>query len=172
MNLIQKVNEIDSKKKPFDSVAENTKLHILDQYSKLFEGLGERHGEYKILIKPNAKPYALNVARKVPLPLLDKTRKELDKMLDMGVISRAEGHTSWCAPMVVIPKPTGDVRICVDLTKLNESVLREIHPLPSVDYTLAKFGGAKIFSKMDANSAFWQRKLSNESRLLTTLITP
>ena len=55
---------------------------------------------------------------------------------------------------------------------MNESVLREIHPLPSVDYTLAKFGGAKIFSKMDANSAFWQRKLSNESRLLTTFITP
>ena len=49
--------------------------------------------------------------------------------------------------MVVIPKPNGDVRICVDLTKLKESVLREIHPLPSVDYTLAKFGGAKIFPK-------------------------
>ena len=93
-------------------------------------------------------------------------------MLGMGVISRVEGHTSWCAPMVVVPKPNGDVRICVDLTKLNESVLRETHPLPSVDYTLAKFGGAKMFSKMDANSAFWQRKLSNESRLLTTFITP
>ena len=91
LNLIQKVNEIDSEKKPFDSVAENTKLHILDKYAKLFEGLGELHGEYKILIKPNAKPYALNVPRKVPLPLLDKTKKELEKMLDMGVISRAEG---------------------------------------------------------------------------------
>lgn len=63
------------------------------------------------------------------------------------------------------------MRICVHLTKLNESVRREIHPLPSVDYALAKFGGAKIFSKMDANSAFWQRKLSKESQLLTTFIT-
>ena len=69
-------------------------------------------------------------------------------MLDMGVISRGNGHTSWCAPMVVIPKSNGEVRICVDLTKLNESVLREVHPLPSVDYTLAKFGEAKIFSKI------------------------
>ena len=172
LNLIQKVNEIHSKEKPFDSVAENTKLHILDKYPKLFEGLGEIHGEYKILIKPNANPYALNGPRKVPLPLLDKAKKELDKMLKMGVISRAEGHTSWCAPMVVIPKPNGDVRICVHLTKLNQSVLRETQTLPSVDYTLAKFGGAKIFSKMDANSAFWQRKLSNESLLLTSFITP
>ena len=74
--------------------------------------------------------------------------------------------------MVIVPKPSGDVRICVDLTKLNENVLREVYPLPSVDYTLAKFGGSKIFSKMDANSAFWQRKLSDEARLLTKFLTP
>ena len=53
-----------------------------------------------------------------------------------------------------------------------KNILKEVHPLPSVDFTLAKFGGSKIFSKMDANSAFWQRKLSNESRLLTTFFTP
>ena len=73
---------------------------------------------------------------------------------------------------LLFQKPSGDVCICVDLTKLNGNILREVHPLPSVDYTLAKFGGSKIFSKMDANSEFWQRKLSNESRLLTTSLTP
>ena len=61
--------------------------------------------------------------------------------------------------MVVTPKSKGEVIICVDLTKLNESVLREVHPLPSLDYTLAKFGEVKIFSKMDANNVFRQRKL-------------
>ena len=172
LNLIQKVKEISSKTKLPNSVVQNTKQQILNKYPKHFEGLGELNGEYSIMIKPNAEPYALNVPRKVPLPLLDKTKRELEKMLDMGVISRVHGHTSWCAPMVVIPKSNGEVRICVDLTKLNTSILREVHPLPSVDYTLAKFGGAKIFSKMDANSAFWQRKLSKESRLFTTFITP
>ena len=39
-----------------------------------------------------------------------------------------------------------------DLTKLNESILREYHPLPSVDHTLAQLAGATIFSKLDANS--------------------
>ena len=56
-------------------------------------------------------------------------------MLDMGVISQVHGHTSWCTAMVVIQKSNGEVRICVDLTKLNKSILREVHPLPSVDYT-------------------------------------
>ena len=74
--------------------------------------------------------------------------------------------------MVVTPKPNGDVRICVDLTKLNNSILREAYPLPTVEFTLGKLSGSKVFSKIDANSAFWQRKLSESSRLLTTFITP
>ena len=41
-----------------------------------------------------------------------------------------------------------------------------------MDFTLGKLAEAKIFSKIDCNSAFWQRKLSEDSRLLTTFITP
>jgi len=74
--------------------------------------------------------------------------------------------------MVVVPKKSGQVRICVDLKPLNKSVLREVHPLPKVDETLAQLAGAKIFSKLDANSGFWQIPLSKPSRLLTTFITP
>ena len=76
------------------------------------------------------------------------------------------------APMVVTPKPNGKVRVCVDLTKLNEYVQCENHPLPSVDLTLGKLAGAKYFTKLDANSGFWQIKLSESSRPLTTFITP
>ena len=74
--------------------------------------------------------------------------------------------------MVVVPKKTGAVRICVDLKPLNTSVLREVHPLPKVDDTLAQLTGAHLFSKLDANSGFWQIPLSPTSRLLTTFITP
>ena len=35
------------------------------------------------------------------------------------------------------PKKEGSVRICVDLKPLNQSVLREVHPIPKVDDTLA-----------------------------------
>ena len=73
--------------------------------------------------------------------------------------------------MVVVPKKE-DVRICVDLTKLNESVRRERHEMPSVEYTLGQLSDARIFSKLDANSGFWQVPLADESALLTTFITP
>ena len=75
--------------------------------------------------------------------------------------------------MVAVPKANSDqIRICVDLTKLNESVMREKHPLPSVEESLSKLAGGRYFSKLDANSGFWQINLAPESRLLTTFITP
>ena len=80
--------------------------------------------------------------------------------------------TPWCAAIVVVPKKSGDIRICVDLQPLNENVLREIHPIPRVDDILAQLAGAKVFSKLDANSGFWQIPLSKKSQLLTTFITP
>ena len=93
-------------------------------------------------------------------------------MLKIGVIRKVNESADWCAPMVVVPKQNGQVRICVDLTKLNANIKQEVHPLPSVEFTLGKLGSSKVFSKLDANSAFWQRKLSEESKLLTTFIAP
>ena len=92
-------------------------------------------------------------------------------METMGVISRVDVPTPWCAGTVVAPKKSGSIRICVDLKPLNQSVLREVHPLPKVDDTLAQLTGAKVFSKLDTNSGFWQIPLSPASRLLTTFIT-
>ena len=93
-------------------------------------------------------------------------------MESLGVISQIDKPSPWCAGMVVVPKPSGKVRICVDMKPLNENVMREFHPLPAVDETLAQLSGAKIFTKLDANAGFWQIPLNKESRPLTTFITP
>ena len=75
--------------------------------------------------------------------------------------------------MVVVPKPQDKVRICVDLTQLNKSVRRENHQLPAVEQTLAQLAGAEIFSKLVANSGFWQTpESSNIYNSLWTLLFP
>ena len=68
--------------------------------------------------------------------------------------------------MVVVPKKSGEVHICVDLKSLNSNVLREVHPLPAVDETLAQLTGAAIYSKLNANGGFWQIPLAATSRHL------
>ena len=89
-------------------------------------------------------------------------KEELRRMEKLGVITRV------LAAMVVVPKGNGKVRICVDLTHLNRSVLRERHPLPAVEQSLAQLAG---LTTLDANSGFWQIPLDRESALLTTFIT-
>ncbi len=70
--------------------------------------------------------------------------------------------------MVVVPKKSGAVRICVDLKPLNVNVLREPHPTPKVDDTLALLAGATQFSKLDAGRSLCQKSLV----ILTTFVTP
>ena len=141
-------------------------------FPKLFEGLGKLQGDYRIRLQEGAKPYVLSTPRRVPIPLMKSVEQELRRMEDLGVIAKVNEPTEWCAGMVVVPKANGKVRICVDLTNLNQSVLRERHPLPAVDQTLAQLAGATVFSKLDANSGFWQIPLAPESAKLTTFITP
>ena len=93
-------------------------------------------------------------------------------MESLGVISKVEKPSTWCAGMVVVPKKSGAIRICVDYRALNENVLRDVHPLPTVEENLSKLAGATVFSKLDCNSGFWQVPLEESSRDLTTFITP
>ena len=148
------------------------KRDVRREFPNVFKGLGNLGEEFTIRLKPDATPHALFTPRHVPMPARPKVEEELKRMESMGVISKVDEPTPWCAGMVVVPKKNDKVRICVDLKPLNESVLREVHPLPKVDETLAQLTGAKLFSKLDANSGFWQIPLAKPSRLLTTFITP
>lgn len=143
-----------------------------NNYPKLCSGLGMLQRPYTIKLSPGAVPFSLKTPRRIPLPLMPKVKNELQRMEKMGVISRVEEPTQWCAGIVVVPKKSGDPRICVDLTKLNESVQREKFILPSVEQTLGLLAGARLFSKLDANMGFWQIPLAEESAKLTTFITP
>eukprot|EP00731_Ephydatia_muelleri_P000002 Em0001g2a len=145
---------------------------ILNSYPDLFTGLGTLGEECKICLRPHAQPFALYTPRRVALPLMNAVKEELERMVELGVIRPVQEATEWCAGMVVVPKADGKIRICVDFTKLNESVCRELHMLPCVEQILAQLSGAKVFSKLDANSGFWQIKLSESSSPLTNFITP
>ena len=74
--------------------------------------------------------------------------------------------------MVVIPIPNGTAGICADMKPLDKSVGRLHHQLPTVDESLGQVDGANIFTKLDANSGFWQISLDLDSQLLPTGITP
>ena len=96
----------------------------------MFQGLGKLQGQNHIRIRDDAQPSALTMPRRVVIPLLPKVKEELEHMEAMQAISKVDEPTDWCASIVVVPKSNGQIHICVDLTKLNESVYGERHLLP------------------------------------------
>ena len=160
-------------KHPNDNLSEVITLEtVKSKYPSLFRELGEMSGEYHVTLKEGAKPYALSVPCRVPIPLLPQVKQELENMEKTGVIFHVDQPSDWCTGMVVVPKPNSKIRICVDLSRLNDSVKCEHFPLPRIDQSLGLLAGAKWFSKIDLNLEFWQTRLSDESKLLTTFITP
>ena len=76
------------------------------------------------------------IVRRVAIPLLQSVK---ERMKPLGVIVKVEQSTDWCAGMVVLSKPNGKIRICVNLTKLNKSVLREHHPSGNAGWGLSSW---------------------------------
>ena len=72
------------------------------------------------------------------------------------MISRVDQPTDWCGPLVTVQKSIGDARLYVDLTKFDEQVKSKCLVLPAVNDLLAQLSRAKLFSKLDANSGFYQ----------------
>ena len=60
---------------------------------------------------------------------------------------------------------------CIDFTALNKNAKREVYPLPSISDMLTRLSKGRVFSKLNANSEFWQIKIDSESKLLTTFVT-
>ena len=121
LNLEQKVETIHS------DYSTRIEQEVKTMYPYLFKGLGKLKGEFSIKLKPGSTPYAITTPRRVALPLMPKVKEELQRMETLGVISKVDIPTGWCAGMFVVPKPDGRIRICVDLTKLNDNVLRETY---------------------------------------------
>lgn len=109
--------------------------------------------------------------RRVPIPMEEAVNKKLEELLRRDIIEAKTGPTTWVSPLVVVGKASGEPRICLDLRRVNEAVIRERFPMPVVEDYLARLGRGKVWSKLDIREAFHQVELSSDSRDVTTFIT-
>ena len=76
-------------------------------------------------------------------------------MLRAGVIEPVE-ESEWVRPMVVQEKKTkGEIRICVDLHKLNDASLHDPFSTPFTDEVLDNVGGQEVYSFIDGFSGYY-----------------
>ncbi|XP_058811075.1 uncharacterized protein K02A2.6-like [Topomyia yanbarensis] len=78
----------------------------------------------------------------------------------------------WAAPIVVVRKANGNIRICGDYsTGLNSTLQPHQYPLPLPEYIFAKLTNCKIFSQIDLSDAFLQVEIDEQYRHLLTINT-
>ena len=147
------------------------KKKIEEMYPEILNGLGKLTEEHHIHIKENATP-VIHRPTKIPIALRHKLKKELDTMERNDVIKRIEEPTDWFNSLVLVEKPDGSLRICLDPRDLNKAIKREHYQLPTFDEIASRLTGATRFTKLDANISYWQIPLDEQSSKLTTANTP
>lgn len=96
----------------------------------------------------------------VPLALKEALEKEVQSMLSLGIIE--DSTSPWQSPPVLIPKPDGFLRFCIDFCCLNETTVFDDYPMPRIDNILDRIRGAQVLSTLDLMKGYWQVPVSPE----------
>ena len=123
---------------------------------------------HKIFLRPDAQPTVYKL-RRLPLAVREEVSTELQRLLDADIIERIDA-SEWVSPLVVSRKPSGQIRLCVDLRGPNSQIVAEVHPLPTIEELQSHLLG-QVYSKIDLQSAYHQLELHPDSRDVTAFIT-
>ncbi|XP_058120787.1 uncharacterized protein K02A2.6-like [Anopheles ziemanni] len=118
-----------------------------------------------------AQDCALGPKRPVAYALQDTVNRELDRLEQLKVITPVTS-SDWAAPVVVVRKANGQVRICGDYsTGLNSALQPYEYPLPLPEDIFARLANCTIFGKIDLSDAFLHVEIAPQYRSMLTINT-
>ncbi|XP_055523196.1 uncharacterized protein K02A2.6-like [Wyeomyia smithii] len=124
----------------------------------------------KFTLKADYTP-VFRLKRPVAYAMCAIVDEELDRLQRAGIITPIE-YSEWAAPIVVVRKASGAIRICGDYsTGLNDALEPHQYPLPLPQDIFAKLAKCKVFSQIDLSDAFLQVEVDERSRELLTINT-
>jgi hypothetical protein len=161
--------------KPADTTETKIPSWIRREYSDIFlEGLPPgmpppRNVDHQIPLKdPNSAPPFKGIFRLSQLEL-QELRRQLDVLLKDGKITPST--SPYGAPVLFVRKKGGELRMCIDYRALNSQTIKNRYALPRIDELLDRLFGARIFTKIDLTSGYWQIAISSADRHKTAFRT-
>ena len=142
LNLIKRTMQINS---PLPN--------YLKEFRNCFRGIGCLPEKHHIVIDTNHSP-DVNSQRRIPYALREKLKTELNKMVEMKIIQAVNEPIDWVNDIVLVEKPNGSLRICINPKIFNKAIKRSHYAHPTAEDILYQMSGAKYFTKLDASNAY------------------
>jgi hypothetical protein len=98
-------------------------------------------------------------------------RVEVLKFLAAGFMRECKNPV-WLAYPVLVPKKTGQWRMCIDYTDLNRHYPRDPSPLSRIDQVVDSTAGSALLCFLDCYSGYHQIALKVSDQEKTAFITP
>ena len=146
--------------------------HLKAKYKDIFSHeFGKLKGiKAKLHLKETSTPKFVK-ARPVPYALKLKTDKELDHLVETGILEKVS-YSNWATPIVLVPKSNGNVRMCGDF-KVTVNPVWEVdrYPLPRTEDIFASLSQGQMFSKIDLKDTYLQIEVDDSTKELLTINT-
>ena len=97
-------------------------------------------------------------------------KEEIDKLLAAGVIRNS--HSSWSAPIIIVPKRDGGKHLVIDYRALNKVTRKFIWPMPKVEDIFSQLNRARYFSTMDLRAGYHHIGLTTDLIPKTAFTSP
>lgn len=99
---------------------------------------------------------------------ISKLSENIQELLDTGVIRESESPFS--SPIVVVRKKNGQVRLCIDYSRLNLQTVKDAYSLPKLEDTFSALNGSQWFSVLDLKSGFYQIEVEEADKPKTAFV--
>ena len=106
----------------------------------------------------------------IPVLMYDRTKAEIKRLLDAGII--VDSNLAFASPAFPVAKKNDGVRLVVDYRKLNRKTQKLQFPFPSLWEELRSVPSNVCFSALDLIHRYHQIKLHPDSQKYTAFITP
>ena len=149
-NTVQKLNP---------SIAITSKEQISSKYPDIFKGIGRFPGlPYHIQVDMNITPKQ-TPCRPVLTHLKEAFKKEIDKMLQAGIIKPVKEATLWINSFVLVEgkDKSGNPKLCIclDLTNLNKAIICEPYHFKTPEDITHLIANSCIMTVCNCKKGYW-----------------
>jgi hypothetical protein len=119
----------------------------------------DRDVEFTIELQAGMTPISRRPYKITPKELAE-LKVQLNELMDKGFI--CSSSAPWGCPALFVKKKDQSLRLCVNYRPLNAVTIKNKYPLPRIDILFDQLAGAKVFSKVNLRSGYYQIKIHPE----------